>query len=222
VKQENPHRSTATTLSDSPPLDLRLYVVLDPAVAGARSIVEIARQAIAGGATMLQLRDKVAGDRDLLATASALAEMSKNANIPFIMNDRADIAWASGADGVHLGHDDLPPAVARKLLGKHAIIGMSAGNPDELAAVAPAQPDYIGVGPMFATSTKHDAGAPVGPAMIRTLRESAPDIPMVGIGGITADNAAEVMAAGADGIAVVSAVVAAVDVESATRKLRML
>ena len=202
--------------------DPRLYVVLDPAVAGGRSVVEIARHAIAGGATMLQLRDKCSPDRNVLTTATAIAQLCRTASIPFIVNDRVDIAWASGADGVHLGHDDLPPAVARRLLGDDAVIGMSAGNLDELAAAMPAQPDYLGVGPMYATRTKDDAGAPVGPAMIRTLREAAPVIPLVGIGGITADNAAAVMAAGADGIAVVSAVVAARDVAAATRALLAL
>lgn len=200
--------------------DLRLYVVLDPAVAGGRSIVEIARQAIAGGATMLQLRDKRSSDRDVLATATAIADLCRTARVPFIVNDRVDIAWASGAAGVHLGHDDLPPAVARRLLGNNAVIGMSAGNPAELATALPAHPDYLGVGPMYATRTKSDAGAPVGPAMIRALREAAPATPLVGIGGITAENAAAVLAAGADGIAVVSAVVAAQDVEAATRALR--
>ncbi|MYB76276.1 MAG: thiamine phosphate synthase [Chloroflexi bacterium] len=202
--------------------DPRLYVVLDPAVAGGRSVVEIARQAIAGGATLLQLRDKHSPDRDILDTATAIVQLCRTASIPFIVNDRVDIAWASGADGVHLGHDDLPPTVARTLLGDDAIIGMSAGNLAELAAALPAQPDYLGVGPMYATRTKSDAGAPVGPAMIRTLREAAPTIPLVGIGGITAENAAAVLAAGAAGIAVVSAVVAARDVEAATRALRCL
>ncbi|MDE2816870.1 MAG: thiamine phosphate synthase, partial [Chloroflexota bacterium] len=149
-------------------------------------------------------------------------QLCRAASIPFIVNDRVDIAWASGADGVHLGHDDLPPAAARRLLGDDAIIGMSAGNLTELAAALPALPDYLGVGPMYATHTKRDAGAPVGPAMIRTLREAAPTIPLVGIGGITAENAAAVLAAGAAGIAVVSAVVAARDVEAATRALRCL
>lgn len=200
-------------------LDLRLYIVLDPAVAGGRSVVEIARQALAGGATMLQLRDKRSSDREILGSATEIAKLCRSAHVPFIVNDRVDIAWASGADGVHLGHDDLPLAVARKLLGHDAIIGMSAGNLTELAAVLPANPDYLGVGPMYATCTKSDAGQPVGPAMIRTLREAAPTIPLVGIGGITADNAGAVMAAGADGIAVVSAVVAAPDVEAATRAL---
>ena len=200
----------------------RLYVVLDPAVAGGRSVVEIARQAIAGGATMLQLRDKRSPDRNILDAATAIAQLCRTASIPFIVNDRVDIAWASGADGVHLGHDDLPPAVARTLLGNDAIIGMSAGDLAELAAALPAQPDYLGVGPMYATHTKSDAGAPVGPAMIRTLREAAPTIPLVGIGGIEAENAAAVLAAGAAGIAVVSAVVAARDVEAATRALRCL
>ena len=207
-------------MSNTRALDLRLYVVLDPAVAGGRSVVEIARQAIAGGATMLQLRDKRSPDRDVLASATAISQLCRTESTPFIVNDRVDIAYACGADGVHLGHDDLPPAVARKLLGEDAIIGMSAGNLDELAAALPARPDYLGVGPMYATRTKNDAGAPVGPAMIRTLREAAPVIPLVGIGGITAENAAAVIAAGADGIAVVSAVVGAQNVEAATRALR--
>ena len=209
-------------MNQTPALDLRLYVVLDPAVAGDRSVVEIARLALAGGATILQLRDKRSPDRDVLAAATAIAGLCRAAGVPFIMNDRVDIAWASGADGVHLGHDDLPPGMARSLLGEQAIIGMSAGNSAELQAVLPARPAYVGVGPMYATRTKHDAGAPVGPAMIRTLRAAAPDMPLVGIGGITADNAAAVLAAGAAGIAVVSAVVGAEDVAAATRALRAL
>lgn len=209
-------------MSSSPTFDLRLYVVLDPAVAGDRSVVEIARRALAGGATMLQLRDKFSPDRDVLAAATAIAALCRAAGVPFIMNDRVDIAWASGADGVHLGRDDLPPATARALLGNDAIIGLSAGNRAELDAVLPAKPAYVGVGPMYATRTKSDAGAPVGPAMIRTLRQAAPGMPLVGIGGITATNAAAVLAAGADGIAVVSAVVGAEDVEAATRALRAI
>lgn len=209
-------------MSTTRTLDLRLYVVLDPAVAGERSIVAVAAQAVAGGATMLQLRDKHSSDRDVLARAAAIARLCQAADVSFLVNDRVDIAAASGADGVHLGHDDLPPAAARKLLGCDAIIGMSAGNRDELAAALPAHPDYLGVGPMYATRTKGDAGAPVGPAMICDLREAAPAVPLVGIGGITAGNAAAVLAAGADGIAVVSAVVAAPNVEAATRALRSL
>ena len=209
-------------MTDKRALDLRLYVVLDPALARGRSVVEIARHAIAGGATMLQLRDKHSTDRAVLAAATEIAHHCRTAHIPFIMNDRVDIAWASGADGVHLGHDDLPPALARKLLGERAVIGMSAGSEAELKAALPGQPDYLGVGPMYATRTKSDAGAPVGPAMMRTLRQAAPGIPLVGIGGITRENAAAVLAAGADGIAVVSAVVAARDVEAATRALRGL
>lgn len=209
-------------MNDRPKCDLRLYVVLDPALAGGRSLLDIARQAIAGGATMLQLRDKQSADRAILQTATALGQLCRAAGVPFIVNDRVDIAWAAEADGVHLGHDDLPPAIARELLGERALIGMSAGNPQELHAALPAQPDYLGVGPMYATRTKDDAGAPVGPDMLRTLRALAPAVPLVGIGGITAQNAAEVIAAGADGIAVVSAVVAAQDVKAATRALRDL
>ena len=209
-------------MSDLSVHDLRLYVVLDPAIAEGRSLVDISRQAIAGGATMLQLRDKNSADRDVLAAAIALGQLCKTAGIPFIVNDRVDIARASGAAGVHLGQDDLPPAVARELLGADAIVGMSAGSLAELKAALPHNPDYLGVGPMFATRTKGDAGAPVGPAMIRRLRGVVPTVPLVGIGGITADNAAAVMAAGANGIAVVSAVGAAPDVEAATRRLRSL
>lgn len=207
-------------MNNKPPFDLRLYVVLDPALAGGRSLLAIARQAIAGGATMIQLRDKQSTDRAVLQTATELGQLCRDARIPFIMNDRLDIAWAAKADGVHLGHDDLPPAIARDLLGERAIIGMSAGNPQELQAALPAQPDYLGVGPMYATRTKDDAGAPVGPEMIRTLRALAPAMPLVGIGGVTQDNAAEVLSAGANGIAVVSAVVAAQDAAAATRALR--
>ena len=207
-------------MSSKRPFDPRLYVVLDPAVAGARPLLEIARQALAGGATMLQLRDKRSSDRAVLAAAEALAALCRAARVPFIVNDRVDIAWACGADGVHLGQDDLPPDMARKLLGEGAIIGASAGNLRELRAALSGRPDYVGVGPMFATRTKRDAGAAVGPAMVSALRQAAPGLPLVGIGGITVKNAAAVLSAGADGIAVVSAIVGAEDVEAAARALR--
>jgi thiamine-phosphate pyrophosphorylase len=201
-------------------LDLSLYVVIDPRFARGRSLVDVAREALEGGATAIQLRDKEGSDREVWQRAQELRRVCRDFGVPFLVNDRVDVAWAAGADGVHLGQDDLPGTVARKLLGERAIIGVSAGNLTELAHVLPDLPDYISVGPMFATATKGDAGEPVGPEMIRTIRAAAPGIPVIGIGGITVENAAAVLATGADGIAVISAIMGARDGRAAARQLR--
>lgn len=201
--------------------DLSLYLVTDRAMTASRGLVETVRAAAAGGATMVQLRDKEADDADLVARARALVEAFAGTALRVIVNDRADIAVAAGAHGVHLGQDDGDPARARALLGPGAIIGQSAGDLGELARVDPGLVDYVGIGPFASTATKGDAGAPLGAAGFARLRAATP-LPAVAIGGIGPANAAQAIAAGADGVAVVSAICAASDPEAAARTLRAI
>ncbi len=201
--------------------DLSLYLVTDPAMTAARGLVETVRRAAAGGVTMVQLRDKQARDAELLGLARALVASLAGTGVRVIVNDRADIAAAAGAHGVHLGQDDGDAAQARALLGASAVIGQSAGSMDELARVDPSLVDYVGIGPFAATTTKGDAGAPLGAAGFARLR-AATSLPAVAIGGIGPANAAEAIAAGADGVAVVSAICAAADPGEAARSLRAL
>ena len=177
-------------------------------------------EAIAGGADAIQLRDKRATSLELYRVAVRMRELTRSAGVLFIVNDRVDIAMAVGADGVHLGTHDLPVVAARRLLGPGKVIGFS---PDSVAELEQAQAwgtDYIGYGPIFqASAAKGDAGAPIGPEAVREAKKHT-RLPIVGIGGITARNAAHVIAAGAAGVAVVSAVVAAPDVAKAVRELK--
>jgi thiamine-phosphate pyrophosphorylase len=144
--------------------------------------------------------------------------MTQDAGALLIMNDRVDIALASGADGVHVGQDDLPAGVARRLLGPGRILGVTVETPDEAKAAESAGADYLGTGPVYATSTKPDAGRPYGPELVQRIKAST-TLPVVAIGGIDQDNAESVVRAGADGLAVVSAVVGREDIESAVRLL---
>jgi len=204
-----------------PSFDLSLYLVTDRAMTASRGLVETVRAAAAGGATMIQLRDKEADDAEVAALARALVEALAGTALRVIVNDRADIAAAARAHGVHLGQDDGDPARARALLGPGAIIGQSAGNTGEMARVDPGLVDYVGIGPFASTATKGDAGAPLGAAGFARLR-AATSLPAVAIGGIGPANAAQAIAAGADGVAVVSAICAASDPEAAARALRAI
>ncbi len=205
-------------MSRTPP-DLSLYLVLGAGDTGRRPFEEVVLAAIAGGVTLVQLREKDASTRVQLEHALRLKALLHPRGIPLIVNDRIDVALAAKADGVHLGQDDMPPAEARALLGPRAIIGLSAGDAEEARTVDPGLVDYAGIGPAFTTGSKGDAGAAIGPAGVGDLcRRIA--VPAVAIGGITADNAAQVVAAGADGVAVVSAICAAADPAAAARALR--
>jgi thiamine-phosphate pyrophosphorylase len=199
--------------------DWRLYVITDSQHARGRSHRAIADAAIRGGATAVQLRMKDEPARVLLETAREVVSVCRAAGVPCIINDRADVALAAGADGIHVGQDDLPARDARALLGKDRLLGVSAATVDEAVAAWRAGADYLGVGAVYATGTKTDAGAPVGTDRIRTICRAVP-IPVVGIGGITVDNAAEVIRAGAAGVAVITAVTMAEDRAEATRRLR--
>ncbi len=196
---------------------LRLYLVLDPdMVAG--DLLDTVRASLQAGTTMLQLRAKHRSDRDILEMARPLRILCREAGIPFIVNDRLDLALACEADGVHLGVDDLPLKVARKLGGPDLIVGYSPESDEQIATAAEAGASYLGIGPVFATGTKIDAGEAIGTAECHR-RTSLGGMPCVGIGGITSANAASVIATGADGVAVVAAILRSRDPAQATTDL---
>jgi thiamine-phosphate pyrophosphorylase len=191
-----------------------LYAIVDP-LDTARDPVELAAALLAGGARLLQLRLKDASTRALLAAAEPIAAFARAAGALFLVNDRPDVARAVGADGVHLGQDDLPVSAARRILGAGRLVGVSTHDPDEAHAAVAAGADYLGVGPVFATTSKARALAPRGLELVRVVR-AAVDCPLVAIGGITPTTAPAVIAAGADAVAMIAALVRAADVTAAT------
>lgn len=182
----------------------RLYFIADPAVCAGRDVLDIVRQAAAGGATMVQLRNKTCDARTILAQAKNLKEILRPFNIPLIINDRADIALAADADGVHLGQGDLPPEAARALLGPGKIIGITAFEAAHFKAIDLACVDYAGTGPFYPTRTKPDK-AVLGPQRFKALAALSP-VPVVAIGGITPENAADALACGAAGVAMMRSI----------------
>jgi thiamine-phosphate pyrophosphorylase len=223
-------------LSSKPAFDLTLYLVVGSDVTRGRPLDEVVTAAVRGGVTLVQLREKALSDAELVAAARALKGRLAPLGVPLIVNDRAEVARAAGADGVHLGSDDLDAARAREILGPAGLIGVSAGTPEEAARVDKGLADYVGIGSVYATATKLDAGAPIGIAGLTALARTLRPLPVVAIGGIGARQAAEVMAAqgtaakgiaaqgiaagAVDGIAVVSAICGAPDPEAAARALR--
>lgn len=197
---------------------LKVYVITDSRLSLGRSHEEVAAQAISGGCRTVQLREKNASTRQLVETARAIRRLTAEAGVLFIVNDRVDVALAVDADGVHLGQDDLPLEAARRILGPGKIIGISVETPEQARLAEALGADYLGVGPIFQTSTKADAGAPYGPGLITRIK-AVTSLPVVAIGGINPDNLHEVVKAGADGVAVVSAVVSKVDIAGAAREL---
>ena len=200
-------------------IDFGLYLVTDRVLSGGRRLEQIVRQSVASGVTVVQLREKDAGAREFLNQAFSLRQMTTVLAIPFIINDRVDIALACRADGVHLGQEDMPCALARRIAGEDMIIGVSVSTVEEALKAEADGADYLGIGPLFATTTKADASAATGLGVLRTIREAV-RIPLVGIGGITSGNAGDVIRAGADGVAVVSAIIASLDPGAAARALR--
>ena len=201
------------------PFNLSVYLITDPVLSGAFSVEEIVGFAVAGGVTMVQLRDPQAKTRALVEQARAIAALLDPHRIPFVVNDRVDVAVAAGADGVHVGQADMAPADARALIGPDRIVGLSITSQADLARSDLSAVDYLGVGPIYPSPTKADAAPPIA---IGGLQEIAAltNLPIVAIGGLHAGNAADAIGAGADGIAVVSAICAAPDPEAATRELR--
>lgn len=195
-------------------------VITDAALLKGRDPVSVCRQAVAGGggATMIQVRSKDAAPADVLQLARALVAALP---VPVLVNDRVDIALAAGAAGAHLGWDDPPLGALRPVVPAGFLLGISVGSPEEAARAEAAAADYWSVGPCFATPTKSDAGPALGPEGFAALARLAPaGVPVIGIGGITAANAPVIMRAGATGVAVIGAVLAASDPAAAARELR--
>ena len=197
-------------------MDPTLYVVLDRTAARGRDLEDVLNGAITGGCRMVQLREKEWPSGRLLPLAERLRERCRHAGVTFIVNDRVDVALAVDADGVHLGQDDLPPRAARPLLRRDMLLGLSTHSLAQARAAQSEGADYVAVGAMFPTATKPDFEL-VGPELMRNVRPQV-RVPLVGIGGITVENVAQVIAAGADGVAVISAVCAADDPAAATRR----
>ncbi len=188
--------------------DLSLCVITDATLIPERSHARIAEEALAGGAPMIQVREKRPQMRSLLTEARHIREMCTRAGATLILNDRLDLACLVGADGVHLGQDDLPPAVARTLLPRDTLMGVSTHSVEQARRAEADGADYIGVGPIFSTPTKETRYPARGLEMIRAVRKVI-SLPLIAIGGMTLERAADVIHAGADGVAVISAVVAA-------------
>ena len=200
-------------------MNLDLNVITDEAIASGRTHAEIARLACAGGADAIQLRDKCCGMRELCRTGREIRAITKKTGALFIVNDRLDVALACGADGVHLGQDDLRVEVARQLAPRPFVIGASVGNVDEAVIAEEAGADYVAVSPVFSTASKDNAGPGLGLAALREIR-AVVTIPVIAIGGVSRENVGEVIRAGADGVAVISAVVGQPDITAAARDLK--
>jgi len=189
-------------------LDLSVYLVIGAQSVGARGVIATVNAAVRGGVGAVQLRDKRASGRELVSIAGQLLDALDGTGVPLLINDRLDVALAAGANGVHLGHADVGAQSARRLAGPDFLVGLSVSSAEELAevdALPPGTVDYLGIGPVFPTSTKSDAAAALGLDTVATLRGRT-KLPCVGIGGINRHNAPSVWAAGLDGLAVVSAI----------------
>lgn len=202
----------------SRPFDPTLYLVTDPELGGVRALADIVQRAVAGGVTLVQLRDKKADGYRLLEQARALKAVLDPLGVPLLVNDRVDVAVAAGA-GAHVGQTDLPAAEARRQLGPDALLGTSIDDVEQARDADPAVLDYVAYGPFAATTTKADAGAAIGAGKLARVRALI-TLPLVAIGGITRENAGSAIEAGADGVAVVSAIMAAQDPQAASRELR--
>ncbi|MFZ5596648.1 MAG: thiamine phosphate synthase [Bacillota bacterium] len=196
----------------------KLYVITGQSFSKGRSLSSVVKAALEGGAGIIQLREKRMTGRELVEAGLAVRELTRESGALFIVNDRLDIALAVGADGVHLGQDDMPLEVARRVAGPDMIIGISTHSLDQAIEAERGGADYIGVGPLFETRSKEDICAPVGLDLLREVSAGV-RIPKVGIGGVKDHNVGSVMEAGADMVAVITAVVAAPDVAGAARNL---
>jgi len=196
-----------------------LYLVTDRSLSLGRPLEEIVDAAVRGGVSAVQLREKTASTAEFISLALRLHAGLKPKRIPLIINDRVDVALVAGADGVHLGQDDMPYGEARRLLGPRAIIGLSVETEDQALEAERLDVDYLGVSPIFPTPTKTDTKTPWGLEGLRRLRERSRHS-LIAIGGVNATNARQVIEAGADGLAVVSAICSALDPERAARSLR--
>ncbi len=204
-------------------VDLRLYALVDPAVAGGRTLVDLARR-IGESVTLVQLRDKYGSTRHMVEETRALRTVLEPKVVPLLVNDRVDVALAAEADGVHIGQDDMAVPDARLLLGRSAIIGLSVKTVEQAKAAPIELLDYVGIGGVYGTTSKENTKAPIGTDGLRaiadTIRARKANFPICAIAGINAANAADVIAAGADGVAVISALSLAPDPAKAAQDLR--
>ena len=204
-------------------VDLRLYALVDPAVAGGRTLVDLARR-LTASATLLQLRDKHGSTRAMVEETRDLRAVLEPEGIPLLVNDRVDVALAAEADGVHIGQDDMAVPDARLLLGRRAIIGLSVKTVEQAKAAPLELLDYVAIGGVYGTTSKENARAPIGTdglrSIVNAVRLRKANFPICAIAGITAENAADVIAAGADGVAVISALSLAADPAKAAQDLR--
>jgi thiamine-phosphate pyrophosphorylase len=195
-----------------------LYLVTDRSLCGARPLEEVVAQAVQGGAACVQLREKELSTRAFVELAAALKALLAPARVPLIINDRVDVALAAGADGVHVGQEDMPCAMVRRLMGPGAILGLSVETWEDVERARDLDVDYLGVSPVFPTPTKTDTKGAWGLEGIARIRARVGK-PLVAIGGLNADNAAAAVRAGADAIAVVSAICASADPRRAAEEL---
>jgi thiamine-phosphate pyrophosphorylase len=199
-------------------VDYSVYLVTDRELARGRTTLEIAGAAIRGGVSCIQLREKMCSTREFIDESLAIRSLLARHGIPLIINDRVDVALAVKADGIHLGQKDMPCRMARQIIPESMIVGISVESLDDAIAAQKDGADYLGVSPIYPTPTKTDTAQPLGLEGLRSIRSEV-DLPLVGIGGLNADNVEAVIHNGADGVAVVSAIVAADDPEAATRDL---
>ncbi len=202
-------------------IDYSLYLVTDRNLSNGKSNLDVVETAVKGGVTCVQIREKECSTREFIRQARQLKILLANYNVPLIVNDRVDVAIAADADGIHLGQSDMAIADARKIVGSSVIIGISAESLEDAIKAEKQGADYIGISPVFNTSTKKDTAPPLGIKGVKEIRNHV-HIPLIGIGGIGKNNAQDVIHAGADGIAVVSAIVAASSPEQAARELLQL
>ncbi|MDI1245220.1 MAG: thiamine phosphate synthase [Rhodoferax sp.] len=200
---------------------LRLYLVTDQTSLRGRTLADVVLAAVQGGVSCVQLREKALATRDFVALALAMKDILAPFNVPLVINDRLDVALACGAHGVHLGQSDMPVARARQLLQPEVFIGLSVENLGDVARAASQPVDYLGISPVYATPTKTDTAAPWGLAGVRQVRTLI-RLPLVAIGGIHQGNAAAVLQAGADGLAVVSAICSAPDPQAAAHSFQTI
>lgn len=200
--------------------NLAVYFVADPSVCGGRALADVVERAVCGGATMVQLRSKGGDMEEIAAQGRALLEILKGTDVPLIINDHVEIAARIGADGAHIGQGDMKPQAARDILGPGAILGLTAFTPEHFMALDERIVDYAGTGPFYATRTKPDKLV-LGPEEFGNLVALSP-VPVVGIGGITPGNAAQVMACGAAGVAMMRGISQNPDPESAARMFRQI
>ena len=193
-----------------------LYIILDPSACPARPLMEVLTVAAEAGATLFQYRNKTASMKDAYGEALALRQAAAKAGVLFIVNDRCDLALAVDADGVHLGQGDLPLDLARKVMGPEKLIGISTHNPDQVREATAGQPDYLGFGPIFTPGSKQDHDPVVGFEGLRAMR-ALTALPVFAIGGIQIDQVREVLRAGANGVAVISAILKAQDISQAVK-----